>query len=198
MRGSFRRTAALAAATVLAGAVAACATGPTPYQPYVAELGRGVHGGYSEQQIGPDRYIVRFHGNEFTSRDRVEGYLLYRAAQLALEKGFDTFVMIDRHTEHDVQTYVRPDPFYDPWYGPGYGYWHPDWRYYVPGAGWYGWHPGSGRFWRDRPDIVRVEAFEASAEIALRRGPPPADEPRAFDAHKVIAELGPSIQLPKS
>lgn len=191
------RTGFAAIAIAAAGVTAACTTTPTPYQPYVAEVGRGVHGGYSEQRIAPDRFIVRFHGNELTSRDRVEGYLLYRAAQLTLENGYDTFVIVDRHTEHDVQTYVRPDPFYRPWYGNRYGAWHPDWRYYLPGDGWYGWHPGEGPFWRDRPDIVRVEAFEATAEIILRKGPPPPGEPRAFDARKVIVDLGPSIQLPR-
>jgi len=187
---------ALAIAVTLAAATAGCTTAPTPYQPYVPEAARGIHGGYSDQRLAPDRYIVRFHGNEFTSRDRVEGYLLYRAAQLTVENGYDTFVIVDRHTEHDVETYIRPDPFYDPWYGNSYRYWHPDWRYYVPGAGWYGWHPGFGPFWRDYPDIVRVEAFEASAEIILRKGPAPAGEPRAFDARKVIADLGPWIQPP--
>lgn len=186
-----------AAAFALAAGVAACTSVPTPYQPYVPEASHGVHGGYSEQRLAPDRYIVRFHGNELTARDRVEGYLLYRAAQLTLENGFDTFVIVDRHTEHDVSTYVRPDPWYRPWYGGAYEYWHPDWRYYVPGAGWSGWHPGAGPFWRDRPELVRVEAFEATAEIILRRGPPTSGENRAFDARKVIADLGPSIQLPR-
>ena len=92
---------------------------------------------------------------------------------------------------------MRPDPFYDPWYGNDYGYWHPDWRYYVAGAGWYGWHPGTGPFWRDRTDIVRVEAFEASTEIVLRHGFQSANEPRVFDARKVMADLSPSLQFPK-
>jgi hypothetical protein len=184
-------------AIVLAAATAACTTAPTPYQPYVPEASAGVHGGYSDQRLASDRFVVRFHGNEFTSRDRVEGYLLYRAAQLTIENGYDSFAIVDRHTEHDVETYVRPDPFYSPWYGNDYGYWHPDWRYYVPGAGWYGWHPGTGPFWRDRTDIVRVEAFEASAEIVLGRGLPSSNEPRVFDARKVMADLGPSLQLPK-
>lgn len=190
------KTAGTALAIVLAALTAGCATYPTPYQPYVPEGGPGIHGGYSDQQLAPDRYIVRFHGNEFTSRERVEGGLLYRSAQLAVQNGYDSFVMVDRQTEHDVETYVRPDPFYNPWYGPSYVYWHPDWRYYVPGSGWNYWHPGMGPFWRDRPDIMRVEAFEASAEVVLRKGPPPAGDPRAFDARKVIAELGPAMQPP--
>ena len=34
--------------------VAGCTTA-TPYQPYRPELSGGVHGGYSDQQIAPDR-----------------------------------------------------------------------------------------------------------------------------------------------
>jgi len=190
------KSAGAALAAVLLALTTGCATYPTPYQPYVPEGARGIHGGYSDQQLAPDRYIVRFHGNQFTSREQVEGGLLYRSAQLALQNGFDTFVMIDRQIDREVQTYVRPDPFYNPWYGPSYGYWHPDWRYYVPGSGWNYWHPGFGPFWRDRPDLVRVEMFEASAEIVLRKGPPPPGEPRAFDARKVIADVGPAMQTP--
>jgi hypothetical protein len=177
-------------------ALAGCSTAPTPYQPYIAEGSPGIHGGYSDQQLAPDRFLVRFHGNEFTSRDRVEGYLLYRAAQLTLHNGYDSFVMIDRHTEHDVQTYVTPDPFYHPFYGPAYGYWSPEWSYYMPGQGWVGWHSGMGPFWHDLPDVTTVEAFEASAEVKLLKGPPPPDRPHVFDARKVIADLGPTIQVP--
>lgn len=190
------KTAAAALAIALVSVTAGCATYPTPYQPYVPEGGRGIHGGYSDQQLAPDRFLVRFHGNEFTSRDRVEGYLLYRAAELTLQNGFDSFLLIDRHTEHDVQTYATPDPFYSPFYGPGYGYWRPSWSYYVGGYGWNYWHPGMGRFWYDTVDIRTIEAFEASAEIMLRKGPPPAGDPRVFDARQVIAQLGPIIQVP--
>ena len=176
--------------------LAGCTTA-TPYQPYRAELGGGVHGGFSEQRIAPDRFLVRFHGNEFTSRDRVEGYLLYRAAELTLQNGGDWFLIADRRTEHDVQTYVRPDPLYRPWYGPAYGYWNPYWRYYRRGVGWGSWYPGYGDpFWADRVDVSSVESFEAAADILLRRGSPPPSEPRAFDARKVMADLGPTIQRP--
>jgi hypothetical protein len=41
-----------------------------------------------------------------------------------------------------------------------------------------------------------VERFEAHAEIIMRRGPIPADEPRAFDARQVMADLGASIEPP--
>lgn len=181
----------------LAAGIAGCATAPTPYQPYVSERQSGVHGGFSEQQLAPDRYLVRFHGNEYTARDVVEGYLLYRSAELTLQKGYDSFVIMDRHTEKQVETYVRPDPFYRPYYGGYYGYWRPHWRYYDPRYGWDVWHPEFGTpFWYDRVDVSRIESFEVEADIQLRRGPPPAGEVRAFDARKVMADLGPTIRLP--
>ena len=193
----YRHTLNRAVALALLASAAGCTTTPTPYQPYRAETGGGVHGGYSEQRIAPDRYRVRFHGNELTSRDRVEGYLLYRSAELTVQSDYDSFVIVDRHTEHDVQTYVRPDPFYRPWYGNSYGYWRPHWRYHVPGDGWVPWHPEYGDpFWSDRVDMTRVESFEAEAEILLRKGPP--TEERGFDARRILGDLGPTIVLPRS
>lgn len=194
-RSCLRLVSAMATLMLVGG----CTTTATPYQPYRGEAAGGVHGGYSEQQLAPDKYLVRFHGNELASRDRVEGYMLYRAAELTLQRGFDWFTIADRHTEHDTQTYVAPDPLYNPWYGPGYEYWRPHWRYYQPGLGWDIWHPEFGRpFWRDRMDVRTIESFEAQAEITLHRGPVPQGERRAFDARKVIADLGPKIERPKS
>ena len=42
---------------LIAASLAACTTA-TPYQPYRAESVSGVHGGYSDRQIAPDRYLV--------------------------------------------------------------------------------------------------------------------------------------------
>lgn len=185
--------------TLALAALAACATTPTPYQPYVPHGAKGIHGGYSEQRLAPDRYLVRFHGNSMTSRDRVEGYLLYRAAELTVQNGDDWFLVIDRNTEHNVRTIVEPDPFYHPWYGPAYGYWRPDWSFYSPGFGWrswYGW--GNAPFWTNQYDVRQIEAFETTAEIQMRKGPVPTDQPRAIDARRVIADLGPTIERPKA
>lgn len=174
----------------LAGCVSA-----TPYQPDIA--GQRVSGGYSETQIGDNRYRVTFAGNCLTSRDRVEGYLMYRAAELTLEKGFDWFLIVDRLTERDARTYVHPDPLYRPWYGADYGYWRPHWRYYREGIGWRTWHPEWGDpFWADRVRVTTVEEFEAQAEIVMHRGALPAGEDRAFDARRVIADLEPIIERP--
>jgi hypothetical protein len=187
---------AAAALALSVAALAGCVTGPTPYQPYVSERGPGVHGGFSDQRLAPDRYVVRFHGNDMTSRERVEGYLLYRAAELTVQNGFDWFQMADRRTEHDVKTVVQPDPFYQPWYG--HPYWRPSWGYYGRGYGWRYWDPwGGGPFWYDRMDVRTVEAFETTAEIVMRKGPTPAGDPRAMDARGVMAQLAPRIELPR-
>jgi hypothetical protein len=183
------------AASVAAVPLASCTTA-TPYQADVA--GQRVSGGYSEQNLSEGRYTVNFSGNSLTSRDRVEGYLLYRAAELTLRDGYDWFLIVDRLTERDVQTYVRPDPLHDPWYGPGYGYWRPHWRYRYGGGSWRIWHPEWGDpFWGDTIDISSVERFEAHAEIIMRRGPIPPQEERAFDARRILADLGPTIERPE-
>ena len=178
---------ALAALSLLA----ACAT-PTPYQP--AAHGSG---GYAETRIEPGRWRVTFSGNTVTSRDTVEGYLLYRAAELTLEDGSDWFALVDRQTDARRRTFVQPDPFYHPWYGGGFGYWRPIWRYRGRGYAWRTWDPGfGGPFWADDIDVQTVETFEATAEIIAHKGPKPADDPRAFDARAVVENLKPKIRYP--
>jgi hypothetical protein len=189
---TFRLLAAAAIALSL-GALSGCMTA-TPYQPYVAEGAQGTHGGYSEQMLAPDRYRVIFHGNELASRERVEGYLLYRAAELTVARGFDWFVMDQKGLERDVQTYA--EHHYSPSWG--YPYWRPSWGYYRGGLGWDYWAPWRGDpFWADHVDLRTVEAFEASAEVTMHKGPVPAGDPRAIDARAAIARLGPTIELPK-
>lgn len=178
---------ALAALAVLT----ACTT-PTPYQPYRAESAGGVHGGYSEQRLAPDRFLVKFHGNELTSREQVENSLLYRAAELTVANGYDWFVLSDRHTRHEVETYVHRSPWGT------YGYWQPHWRYYRYGYGWDVWHPEfGGPFWADHIDVSTVESFEVEAEIALGKGVPRSGDPKAFDARRIMTELGPTLTRPQ-
>ncbi len=188
-----RKSAAIIASLALAGLLSACATA-TPYQPNLP--GQAVSGGYSEQRVEANRFRVNFSGNSLTSRETVEGYLLFRAAELTVQEGYDWFAVVDRNTEADRRTYVERDPLYSPWYGPSYGYWRPYWRYYG-GFGWRTWDPWWGDpFWADRMDVRTVTKFEASAEIVMNRGAKPADDPRAFDARAVIANLGPRVTRP--
>jgi len=186
------KTAAVVAALILAGGLAACETA-TPYQPL--QKGTAVSGGFTDQRLDNDHFRVTFQGNTLTSRETVETYLLYRAAELTVAQGFDWFETVDRHTERDKRTYVDPDPFYGPGYA--FGYWRPSWSYYGPGFGWRRWGPFWGDpFWADSVQIQTVQKFQATSEIVMRHGPKPQGEARAFDARAVIANLGPTIQRP--
>ena len=188
-----KRSAALAVTVALAATLAACAT-PTPYQP---NIGKSSAGGFSEMRIEPNRWRVTFAGNSLTSRETVEGYLLFRAAELTVQQGFDWFSIVDRNTEKTGYTYLEPDPLYSPWYG-GYGYWRPSWRYYGAGYGWNTWDPFWGDpFWGNRIDVRTVEKYEAVAEVFMGKGPKPADDPRAFDARQVTANLQSRIKYPE-
>jgi len=186
------RSAALVTAFGLALGLAACETA-TPYQPLTK--GSSVAGGFTDQGLDADHFRVTFEGNSLTSRETVETYLLYRAAELTVTQGFDWFEMVDRHTDRDKRTYVDTDPSF----GPGYawGYWRPYWSYYGSGFGWRGWDPfWGGPFWADRVEVQTVQKFKAGAEIAVGHGPKPAGDPRAFDARAVMANLGPKILRP--
>lgn len=177
--------------------LSACATG-TPYQPYRSHFAGGIHGGYSEQRLAPDRYLVRFHGNSLTSRDRVEGYMLYRAAELTVQNGFDWFLVLDRNVEHNVHTIVRPDPLYRAQYPPGYEGWRPDWNIYTRRGGWSSWYGSGSPSWSEKYDVRQIEAFETSAQIQMNRAPMPANDARGIDARKALLDLGPTIERPKS
>jgi hypothetical protein len=189
-----RRSIVFAVAVALSAGLAACAT-PTPYQP-VATKG-ATQGGYSELRLEPERYRVTFAGNSLTRRETVEGYLLFRAAELTVQNGYDWFAIVERDTDKKTRTYVDSDPFYRPWYG-GYGFWRPSWRYYGGPYGWRTWNPYWGDpFWADRVDVRTIERYEASAEIVMGKGAKPADDPKAFDARAVIENLKPRIQYPE-
>lgn len=186
----------MAAACLASVMTAGCAsTGSTPYQPL--STSNAAAGGFTDQKIAEDRYMVTFAGNHLTSRETVESYLLYRAAELTLEQGYDWFTIIDRETEHRVDRDTAVSPMYDPWFAADYGYWRPYWRYYSPLDGWRNWYPYYGDpFWASRVQSRTVERFEATAEIKMGHGPMPAQDVRAFDARDVIARIGPTVKKP--
>lgn len=188
----FARAAAVAAILAATG-LTACATA-TPYQPNVR--GNSVSGGFSEQKITSDRFKISFAGNSLTNRDTVERYLLFRAAELTLDQGYDGFVLADRETNRDSRTYYDPPP--GGRFGGGYGFWRPSWRYFGPRYGWRAWDPFySNRFWADDMDMRTVTRYEANAEIVMYRGTSPSPAAESFNAREVVANLGPGIVRPE-
>jgi hypothetical protein len=182
----------LLAATGLAAVLAltGCTTA-TPYQPLSA-ASSAARGGYSEVQLEADKWRVTFAGNTLTSRETVESYLLYRAAEVALAQGGTWFEIVNRYMEHEVREEVRPNPLYDPSWR--FGGWRPYYNYYGRTYGWRDWYPYSG----EAPfDVRQVERFEAHADIIVRQGTKPPGDGNLFDARDVIEKLGPSIRRPE-
>lgn len=195
----------LLAATAGALTLSACETA-TPYQP----LGvRNTHasGGFYDQRLEQNRFRVGFRGNSLTSRERVERYLLFRAAEVTLQNGFDWFTTVDKHTERK-DSYYGDSLGYGPYgYGGFGGVWSPYWglyrgRYGYGGfGGGYGGYGGFGGFGGgfggfNNFDVQQVTRYDANAEILMGHGPKPGSDRRAFDARQVDENLRPTIQLP--
>ncbi|MEL7491513.1 MAG: hypothetical protein AAGJ73_12410 [Pseudomonadota bacterium] len=169
-------------------ALAACATA-TPYAPASKAGGYG----FSEQRIEDDRFRITFRGNSSTSREAVENFLLFRAAELTVENGFDHFIVVEGDTE--VRTsYSTSGAGFGAYGGPAffgrYGYGIPGryyaFPYYAYGFGWGA--PYNDFYTRE------INRYSAIAFVTMHRGEKPADNPQAFDARDVITNLRPLIQ----
>jgi hypothetical protein len=185
---TLRRWIVAAVACVALAGLAGCQTA-TPYQPLNAANADA--GGYSDHQIESNRFQVSFSGNAVTSRETVERYLLYRAAELTLAQGHDWFEAAGRNTDRKTQTFVEPG--FGCAYGPGWcgGFWGPRWHYYRHGA-WGAWDP-----WMGQPlDVMEITKYTATAEIVMHKGPKPADNTNAFDAREVLQHLGQDMRRP--
>jgi hypothetical protein len=156
-------------AALLAPLLAGCAA-PTPYQAAVDGYG------YSEQQLENNRYRVTFSGNEVTPRVTVQNYLLYRAAEVTVAQGHDYFTIVDQDLERSTTYY-------------GSGFNNFGWPGYY-GRGWYG--PGYGDY-----TAYPIDSYTAYADIVMADGEKPAGEVKAYDAHDVLRQLLPRIELPE-
>ena len=189
MRHTIKRLALAFASAAALVTLAGCETA-TPYQPLNAQHASA--GGYRDRQIETNRFMVEFSGNAVTSRETVERYLLFRAAELTLAQGYDWFETDARYTDRKTETFATPDPL-GCTYGPGWcsGFWGPRWRYYRRGV-WATWDP-----WMTQPlEVHEISRFTASAEVVMHKGPKPATGTRAFDARDVISHLSQSVQRP--
>lgn len=199
-----------------AAMLAACATS-TPYQPASKP---GGFDGFSQTMIENDRARVTFGGNSLTERETVENYLLYRAAEIAVERGFDHFTLAERETEQNKRVRVSPglhSSLYDPYFG--YSFYRPRYGWSRPYAyshfgGFYGrrgiygrrgfGHRGFGfgsafgydPFFNDY-DVREVTKYRATAEVKFGRGLKPTNKDNAFNAKEVLQNLAPTITYPE-
>lgn len=188
--------AALSALTLLG----ACATA-TPYQ-----AASNSDRGYSEQKIEDNRFQVQFAGNSLTDRKTVETYLLYRAAELTKQYGYDHFKVVRRDTDSNTRLVGSPstyDPYFDHfflnyrYFGPRAAYFRDPYRRYYPSPSYYYSRFGAyDPFWGGPADYRESTSYVASAEIVMGKGEKP-DDVAYFDASQVIFNLTGTIQRPQ-
>ena len=163
-----------AVAFALLVSLGGCASQPAPYAPKTGDASTG----YTDTQLTADRYRVTFTGNSSTDRQRVEDYLLMRSAQVTLNAGRNWF-MFDTRTTEAKTTYMST---------------FSGWRE-ARGHGLY-WHSWT---WAPPYDAVSrpITRFQAYAEIVLLTDVQAKSEPRALNAHDLIAHLQPVIGKPQ-
>src|SRR5262245_37990460 len=83
----------IALAVSAASVLGACASQTTPYQ----SADRSHPHGFSETQIEDNRLRITFNGNTQTDLKTVERYVLFRAAETTLQRGYDFFIVVDRN-----------------------------------------------------------------------------------------------------
>jgi hypothetical protein len=176
------RGAAVGMTLITALALSACET-VSPYHPAASPRSTG----FSEQRLEDNRFRLTFKGDSSTRRPEVEDYLLYRAAEVTLQGGFDYFVLSDRAM--DAHSRLDAYPTFGPRFGPrfGYGPYSPyfGWSSFSPRFGWRGYYDP---FWDD-VSVRQITQYQATAEVQMFKGQKPADEPRAFDARQVQTNL---------
>ncbi|MEM6415780.1 MAG: hypothetical protein AAF720_14110 [Pseudomonadota bacterium] len=180
-----RKALSIGLSTALILFIAGCATS-TPY--VAASKGNGY--GFSEQRIESNRYRIMFRGNSSTTRETVETFLLYRAAELTLINGFDHFVVIENDTEvrsNYSTTATNPAFFGQPaFFGRyGFGYGRYAFPYYAYGFGWGG--PAFDTYTRE------ITRYSAVAYVTMHKGPKPENNVQAFNAREVTENLGPVV-----
>ena len=171
----------------LALGLAACATA-TPYGP--ASQGGGY--GFSDQRIEENRFRITFRGNSLTSRETVENSLLFRAAELTVEQDYDYFVVVENDTESKTSYSGSSNPAYYGRYGYGYPFHRSfySFPYYAYGFGWgSGYGPGYG----GDGYVREFTRYSAVAFVSMHKGEKPKDNPNAFDARDVTANLAPYV-----
>ena len=160
----------LTLAFIVLALLVACAT-PTPYAP--AKNGEG----YAEQQLERDRYRVSFAGNSVTPRETVENYLLYRAAEIALESGHERFQVVTQEADKETVYLGSVDLFSSSGCGP--------YPYYDSTCG--GFAYGTSR---------PITSYKAYANIILVPNSDSRRNDRTYNAREVLDKLGPTIVRP--
>jgi hypothetical protein len=77
----------------------------TPYKP------DGLTGGFSETQLDENVFKVSFSGNGYASKERAADFSLLRSAELALEHGYNFFIIVDASEYTKIETHTTPTTY---------------------------------------------------------------------------------------
>jgi hypothetical protein len=147
--GLKRRAAMAAAAVIAVTLLSACGTAPL-----------GMVG--TEQQLAPNRYMVRVAGSRAIAQNDVQRYLLRRAAQVTLQAGYTHFSMNNENIEARTSYIAGSDTYL---HGPDY----------ARRAG----------LWPEYPNWPETR-FIASADITLLQANEAAGNAQAIEAQSVL------------
>jgi hypothetical protein len=162
-----------------APAKGAPAANPDDLSKMVPAAGPGV---FTVQKKGKSLHLV-VAGHKFTSRDEIEKYLAYRAAEQTLADKGTWFTFTEARAKGDTVPAPKRDPK-----GGHYAFrmenWKPVWRYKMKGdTAWKTWSPFQGvAFFADGKDPKTVTDFEVTADIVVHNGVSDDLNPLAFEA----------------
>src|SRR5579872_4385571 len=156
----------LSCASYAAEAPATAQPATTNAQDQPPEVPPAKPGVFSMQKKNATRYHLEVKGHQFTSRDAIEKYLLYRAAELTLNQHDSWFTLIETRAKGDTAPPSKPDTE-GLRFSFRMAYWRPVWRYKLAGAGaLQNWSPFSGAAF-PVTDSKTVTDFEVDADIVL-------------------------------
>lgn len=153
--------------------LSSCAT------PYKAD---GNLGGFGETQLDDNVFSVYFRGNAFIEQRNVKTYLLYRCAELTLEKGYDYFVIVGADTEATRGAIVTPGSYSSTTTGHATAY----------GNSAYGSAYSSGTYMPAQ--ATPYTKYTSEATIKLFKGVKPHSLASSYQAKKLMGYLEVKIQ----
>jgi hypothetical protein len=199
--GQGRLTGLAIFASLLLSGAAFAAEAPATAQPASAtaqdqapEVPAAKPGVFTQQKKGATRYHLVVAGHTFTSRDAIEKYLLYRAAELTLGQHDSWFTLVEARAKGDTVPASKPDPG-GPRFSFRMAYWRPIWRYKL-GDAWQNWSPFSGAAF-PVSDAKSVTGFEVSADVVLHKAIMNDADPLAYDASAVSDLLVNQVSPPE-
>ena len=165
---------------MLALLLCGCVT-PTPYQP------KGLLGGYSEEQIDIDVYLVSFSGNGATSADTVWYYWVYRCAELTRQKGYDYFTLSKysgkEPTPKSGAFGLLDHSSYATWHDDGLGS-------IIPVRG----HGGGSYYYYSPGGYAVITSWQSSAFVSMFKKGSPSGGNWLLDAQRIINQLDPYVK----